>query len=286
MAPAPEEISSNKMFGGNNRRYQHESSTLGCQMKFSIYFPPAASNEIVPVIYWLSGLSCTDENFIQKSGGQRAAAELAVAIICPDTSPRGLNVEGESDSWDFGVGAGFYLNATQPKWASWRMYEYVTQELPRVVAEHFAQLDGTRASLMGHSMGGHGALTLFLKNSGKYQSVSAFAPITNPTQCPWGEKAFSGYLGDNRSAWKEYDATELVKSYKGPLTEVLINQGTDDKFYKEKQLLPENFSEAAKSVGLPVKISFDDGYDHSYFFIASFIEGHIRHHARALRASS
>lgn len=282
---APVELSSTKMFGGLNKRFQHESITVGCPMKFTVYFPPSANTEKVPVVWWLSGLTCTDENFIQKSGAQRSAAEHGVALIAPDTSPRGLNVEGESDSWDFGVGAGFYLNATQPKWKNWRMYDYIVNELPEILSTNFPQLDCERASLMGHSMGGHGALTMFLKNPGRYKSVSAFSPISNPILCPWGEKALSGYLGDDRSTWVNYDATELLKQYKGPTPpEILIDQGDKDNFYHQKQLLPENFVEASKSVGVPVQLRLQDGYDHSYFFIASFIEDHVTLHAKALKA--
>lgn len=285
---APKEIGAFKSFGGFQKRYEHESSAVGCPMKFSVYLPPAADVQIVPVIYWLSGLTCNDEVFVQKAGAQRVAAELGVALVSPDTSPRGLSVEGESDSWDFGVGAGFYLNATEPKWKSWRMYEYVAEELPRLLAAHFPQLDAQLAGISGHSMGGHGALTLFLKNPGKYKSVSAFAPICNPSKCPWGEKAFSGYLGGDRSAWAAYDATELVKQYKGPLAEVLIDQGDADKFYKEQQLLPEAFRAAAADGGgaaAAVTLRMQPGYDHSYFFISTFIEDHLRHHAKALTAA-
>lgn len=251
-------------------------------MTFTIFFPPAADSSKVPVLYWLSGLTCNDENFIQKSGAQRAAAAHGLALVAMDTSPRGLNVEGESDSWDFGTGASFYLNATQEKWKNWRMYDYVTKELPSLLSSHFPQLDTSNASLFGHSMGGHGALTLFLKNPSKYKSVSAFAPICNPTACPWGVKAFNGYLGAEKSAWEEYDATLLVTKYNGPKTTILIDQGDADKFYKENQLLPENFEQACKSAGMPIDMRIQPGYDHSYFFIASFVEDHIQHHAKAL----
>ncbi|XP_024389401.1 S-formylglutathione hydrolase isoform X1 [Physcomitrium patens] len=278
----PQEMSSNKVFGGFNRRYKHESSSVGCPMTFTIFFPPAADSSKVPVLYWLSGLTCNDENFIQKSGAQRAAAAHGLALVAMDTSPRGLNVEGESDSWDFGTGASFYLNATQEKWKNWRMYDYVTKELPSLLSSHFPQLDTSNASLFGHSMGGHGALTLFLKNPSKYKSVSAFAPICNPTACPWGVKAFNGYLGAEKSAWEEYDATLLVTKYNGPKTTILIDQGDADKFYKENQLLPENFEQACKSAGMPIDMRIQPGYDHSYFFIASFVEDHIQHHAKAL----
>lgn len=281
---APVEISSSKMFGGTNRRYEHDSHTLGCKMKFSVYYPPAATTSRVPVIYWLSGLTCTDENFIQKSFAQKYASEHGVALIAPDTSPRGLHVEGEADSWDFGLGAGFYLNATVPKWKNWRMYEYVTEELHCALAAHATNLDMQRCGVMGHSMGGHGALTIFFKNPTKYKSVSALAPICNPMECAWGQKAFTGYLGDeDKEAWKEYDATLLVKQYSGPKVDILIDQGDQDKFYHDKQLLPENFQKACTEAGLPLTLRFQGGYDHSYFFIASFIGDHIKHHANALK---
>lgn len=280
----PTEISSNKMFGGFNRRYKHYSPTLGCDMTFSIFFPPASVSKKVPVLYWLSGLTCTDENFIVKSGAQRAASKESVALVAPDTSPRGLNVEGESDSWDFGVGAGFYLNATQGKWANWRMYDYVVDELPKLLSSHFHQLDTANASIFGHSMGGHGALTVFFKNQNKYKSVSAFAPIVNPIDCPWGQKAFLNYLGDNKSSWEEYDATYLVKKCNGLSKTILIDQGEEDKFL-HNQLLPHKFEEACKIANVPLTLRLQPGYDHSFFFIATFIDEHIEHHSKALHAS-
>jgi S-formylglutathione hydrolase len=193
-------------------------------------------------------------------------------------------VEGATESWDFGEGAGFYLNATQEKWKNWRMYDYVTKELPSLLDSHFKQLDTSRASVFGHSMGGHGALVVFLKNPGKYKSVSAFAPIANPSESKIGQKAFKGYLGEDRSLWEEYDATALVKKYKGPKTTILIDQGDEDEFYHEKELLPENFVEASKSVGVPVNFRLQPGYDHSYFFIATFVDDHIEHHIKSLQA--
>eukprot|EP00250_Pteridium_aquilinum_P001434 c1162_g1_i1 orf=64-1212(+) len=276
------EVSSNKMYDGFNKRFKHWSSTCGCNMNFSIYFPPAAANTRVPVLYWLSGLTCSDENFIQKSGAQRAAAKEGIALICTDTSPRGLNVVGENDSWDFGVGAGFYVNATEQKWKNWQMYSYVTKEIPELLGANFPQLDTTCASIFGHSMGGHGALTIFLKNVDKYKSVSAFAPICNPLSCPWGQKALPGYLGSDQSLWKEYDATELMKNYKGRKTSILIDQGDADKFLHDKQLLPDNFQAACNLAGMPLTLRMQPGYDHSYFFIATFVEDHIQHHAKAL----
>ncbi|KAK1278530.1 S-formylglutathione hydrolase [Acorus gramineus] len=277
-----EEISQSKMFGGYNRRYKHYSETLGCHMTFSIFFPPQSPKPF-PVLYWLSGLTCTDENFIIKSGAQRVAASEGIALVAPDTSPRGLNVEGEAESWDFGVGAGFYLNARQEKWKNWCMYDYVVVELPKVLSENFRQLDTSRASISGHSMGGHGALTIFLKNQDKFKSVSAFAPICNPISCPWGQKAFSNYLGGDESNWEEYDATCLIGKTNQISTTILIDQGDKDNFLSN-QLLPQKFEEACKSAGVPLLLRMQPGYDHSYYFIASFIEDHIRHHAQALNS--
>ncbi|CAL0317083.1 unnamed protein product [Lupinus luteus] len=285
MATKPSEISSVKMFGGYNKRFNHFSPALGCSMTFSIYFPssPSPSHKF-PVLYWLSGLTCSDENFIIKSGAQRAASIEGVALIAPDTSPRGLNVEGEADSWDFGVGAGFYLNATQEKWKNWRMYDYVVKELPELLRDNFPQLETSKASIFGHSMGGHGALTIYLKNLDKYKSVSAFAPIANPSNCAWGQKAFTNYLGDNKSDWEDYDATHLITKFHNVSTTILIDQGEDDKFLPD-QLLPRNFEEACKNVNVPLQLRFQPGYDHSYYFIATFIDDHIRHHAQALKLS-
>lgn len=279
----PTEISSSKMFEGYNKRYKHFSSTLNCSMTFSIYFPPSAVSQKVPVLYWLSGLTCTDENFIVKSGAQRAASNEGVALIVCDTSPRGLNVEGEADSWDFGVGAGFYLNATADKWKNWRMYDYVVKELPTILNDNFEQLDTSRASVFGHSMGGHGALTIYLKNLDKYKSASAFAPIANPMNCAWGKKAFSNYLGDNKSDWEEYDATCLIEKIKNTPAPILIDQGEDDKFLHD-QLLLKHFEEACKKVGAPLQLRIHSGYDHSYNFIATFIDDHINSHAKILKS--
>lgn len=278
----PTEISSVKMFDGYNKRYKHYSPTLGCSMTFHIYFPPPSSpSHKFPVLYWLSGLTCTDENFIAKSGAQRVASAEGVALIAPDTSPRGLNVEGEADSWDFGVGAGFYLNATQEKWKNWKMYDYVVKELPALLQENFPQLNTSRASISGHSMGGHGALTIYLKNLDKYKSVSAFAPIVNPMNCPWGQKAFSNYLGENKAAWEEYDASVLVSKFNNVSATILIDQGDADKFLSE-QLQPQKFEEACRKAKAPLLLRLQPGYDHSYYFISTFIDDHIRHHAQAL----
>ena len=274
-------------FGGFMRQYKHQSAVLSCEMKFSIYFPTASETQPVPIIYYLSGLTCTDENFAQKAGAQRYANEHDVALVLPDTSPRGLTLPGEDASYDFGSGAGFYLNATKDPWAKhYRMYEYILNELPSVLrSSSFAgSLDVENASIMGHSMGGHGALTIALKNPSAYKSVSAFAPICNPTQVPWGKKAFEGYLGtENQEAWKEYDATELVKGYTGPALDVLIDTGTDDEFLKE-QLHPWTFEEAAAGK-LNLKSNLRVGYDHSYYFISTFVEDHIRFHVKRLQLS-
>ena len=280
----PTLVSSWKCFGGLQKVFQHQSKVLNCQMKFAVYLPPQAESGNVPVLYWLSGLTCTQDNFIQKAGGQRYAAEHGIAIVCPDTSPRGCNIEGEEDSWDFGTGAGFYIDATEEKWKkNYNMFSYVTQELPQVIESNFP-VDASRKSISGHSMGGHGALVSFLKNPGLYKSVSAFAPICNPCNCPWGEKAFSGYLGSDRSTWKEWDATELVKTYSGPVKSyVHIDQGKDDQFLTDKQLLPENFVEACRVSNVPVVLRMQEGYDHSYYFISSFIGEHVKHHAEALK---
>lgn len=248
-------------------------------MKFSVFTPPASESTKVPVLYFLSGLTCDDQTFIVKSNAQRKAAEHGIALVVCDTSPRGLNIDGEDDDWDFGTGAGFYLNATQAKWKQYRMYDYVVKELPQAI-QSLPGIDVNKASICGHSMGGHGALTIFLKNSDIYKSVSAFAPICNPMNVQWGQKAFSGYLGDDKSTWKEYDATELVKQYKGPNVPILIDIGSADNF-KDKQLEPEAFQKAA--VGkLSINYRLQDGYDHSYFTISTFIDDHMEHHARAL----
>jgi S-formylglutathione hydrolase len=275
-----EKLSANRVYDGSQQAWQHESLACGCPMRFGIYLPPQAEHTAVPVLYWLSGLTCTDENFATKAGAQRVAAELGIAIVMPDTSPRGLGLPGENDDYDFGSGAGFYLNATEAPWAGhYNMYDYVVDELPALVNQHFP-LDDQRVSIAGHSMGGHGALTIALKNPDRYRSVSAFAPIVAPTRCPWGEKAFTGYLGTDRATWQQYDATELVKEVQLP-GEILIDQGDADDFLKE-QLKPQLFAEACRLSGQSLNLRMQAGYDHSYFFIASFIEEHLRFHAAAL----
>ncbi len=275
-------VAENKSFGGVQLRYQHASAVLGCDMYFSVYLPPAAlQKKPVPVIYWLSGLTCTDENFVQKAGAQRYAAEHGVAIVTPDTSPRGDGVPDDTDGdYDFGLGAGFYVDATAEPWRQhYQMYTYITEELPTLVAKNFP-VDATRTSIMGHSMGGHGALTIALKNPGKYKSVSAFAPIVSPMSCPWGHKALGGYLGDDRNTWSQYDAVTLIETAQERLP-LLIDQGTDDNFLEE-QLKPELLQAACDKNNHPLTLRMQSGYDHSYFFIASFIEDHIAHHANAL----
>lgn len=278
---APELLSETRSFSGWLKRYKHHSDTLGCEMVFAIYLPPAAEDKKVPLLWWLSGLTCTDENFMQKAGAHRVAAELGLAIVCPDTSPRGSDLPGEHDSYDFGSGAGFYLNATREPWSRhYRMYDYVTNELPALVQAHFP-LNG-RQAISGHSMGGHGALICALKNPGRYRSVSAFAPIANPGQCPWGEKAFSGYLGDDRDAWKAWDACELIRAgNRGPA--LMVDQGAADNFYRDGQLRPEALKKACEEAGMPITLRMQPGYDHSYFFIASFIDDHLRFHIHHLR---
>lgn len=276
-------ISQNKCFEGIQGVYSHTSPETGCTMRFGAFMPPQAINGsmLVPVLYWLSGLTCTEENFIIKAGAQRVAAELGIAIITPDTSPRGLDLPGEADSYDFGSGAGFYVDATQAPWSqNYRMYSYITQELPWLIAANFP-VDPAQVGIFGHSMGGHGALVLALRNPKSYKSVSAFAPISSPMRCPWGEKALSGYLGLDRDAWREYDATALIEArgWRGP--PLLVDQGTKDQFL-EAQLKPQLLREACERAGVALDFHLRGGYDHSYFFIASFIEDHLRFHARNL----
>lgn len=277
-----ENLSCQKSFGGWLKRYRHRASTLNCDMVFSIYLPPQMEQgEKLPVLYWLSGLSCTDENFMQKAGAFRLAAELGLIIVAPDTSPRGAEVPGDPDGgWDFGHGAGFYLNATQAPWAAhYRMHDYVVQELPALIEANFAV--GERRGIFGHSMGGHGALVCALRNPGRYQSLSAFAPICNPASVPWGEKAFSRYLGEDRALWREWDASQLLATA-GEKLPILIDQGDRDQFLAV-QLKPEALQAAASAAGHPLTLRQQAGYDHSYFFIASFIDDHLRHHAAVLK---
>ncbi|MEH6588071.1 MAG: S-formylglutathione hydrolase [Halioglobus sp.] len=276
-----EKIGENLCFGGRQLRYSHASEVLGCEMNFSIYLPPQAEQGKVPVLYWLSGLTCSDENFVTKAGAQRYAAEYGIAIVTPDTSPRGEGVPDDPEgAWDFGLGAGFYVNATQAPWSQhYRMYDYVVTELPAMVAQHFP-VDDTRTAISGHSMGGHGALTIALKNPGRFKSVSAFSPICSPLNCPWGEKALGMYLGDDRGAWAEHDSCALMAGVEEKLP-ALVDQGGADNFLEE-QLKPELLEAAANAVGYPLELRMQPGYDHSYFFIASFIGEHIAFHAAHL----
>ncbi|MCP9839499.1 S-formylglutathione hydrolase [Synechococcus sp. J7-Johnson] len=274
-------LSENRSFAGSHRRYRHQSGVLDCAMTLAVYLPPQAlSGATVPALYWLSGLTCTDENFMQKAGAHRLAASLGLALIAPDTSPRGPEVPGDPDAaWDFGHGAGFYLNASEVPWARhYRMHDYVVEELPALL-ERDLPLNGRRG-VSGHSIGGHGALVCALRNPGFYLSVSAFAPISHPSHCPWGEKAFSRYLGPDRSRWSAWDACDLIASAPERLP-LLVDQGLDDPFL-ESQLRPDDLEEAARAAGHPLQLRRQSGYDHSYFFIASFIDDHLRHHAAAL----
>jgi len=267
---------------GVQRIYQHESATIGLPMRFSVFLPRQAHARKVPGLFYLAGLTCTEETFPIKAGAQRFAAQHGIALISPDTSPRGANLPGEADAWDFGVGAGFYIDATREPWAKhWRMYSYVRDELRDAVTSNL-NVDGERLGIFGHSMGGHGALMLALRNPQIYRSVSAFAPIAAPTRCPWGEKAFSGYLGDDREAWKQYDASELIAHAAKKFDEgILIDQGLADQFLAN-QLHLDVFEAACNAAGQPLTLRRHAGYDHGYFFIQSFIEDHIAHHARVL----
>lgn len=282
-------LSEYKCFAGRQLRYQHQSIVNHCLMTFSLYLPPQAQTTKVPVLYWLSGLTCTDENFVTKAGAQRYAAEFGVAIVCPDTSPRGEGVPDDAEqAYDFGLGAGFYVNATEQPWQQhYQMYDYIVKELPILINENFP-VDGQRISISGHSMGGHGALTIALKNSSLYRSVSAFAPICAPTQCPWGQKALAGYLGDEQSVWLAYDATELLTKLVGDkeaenndFIPMLIDQGSADNFLVD-QLKPDLLQQLIDHNALPANVRWQEGYDHSYFFISSFIGEHIAFHAKHL----
>ena len=274
-----ENISVNKSFSGWHKQYTHQSESLNCAMRFAIYLPPQASNgQKVPVLYWLSGLTCTDENFMQKAGVQAIAAELGIAIVAPDTSPRGEGV-ADDDGYDLGQGAGFYVNATQAPWSRhYQMYDYVVNELPTLIESMFPVSD--KRSIAGHSMGGHGALVIAMRNAAAYQSVSAFSPISNPVNCPWGKKALTTYLGRDTSTWAEYDASLLMRK-STEFVPALVDQGEGDNFLVE-QLKPEMLQAAAKVSGYPLTLNMHDGYDHSYYFIASFIEQHMRFHAAHL----
>ena len=277
--PAVEILSSQRCFGGEVRLCRHASSATGTDMEFSVFVPPAAANGPVPVVYWLSGLACTAENFTAKAGAQRHAAEHGLLLVAPDTSPRGDGVP-DDPTYDLGMGAGFYVNANEPKWAPhYRMYDYVVEELPDLVRSHLGG-HKDRQSIFGHSMGGHGALVCALRNPGRYRSVSAFAPIVAPTRCPWGQRAFREYLGDDQTAWAAWDAHLLVREARERLP-LLVDQGEADGFLHE-QLMPERLEEACRAADHPLELRRRAGYDHSYYFIASFVGEHLTHHARAL----
>lgn len=270
-----------KEFGGWLNRYQHSSESCHCDMTFSVYLPPQVATQKVPAVYWLSGLTCTDDNVRTKAGAQRYAAELGIALVMPDTSPRGSEVADEPERYDLGQGAGFYVNATQPPWSRhYQMYHYVTRELPALIEAELPLLPGIK-SITGHSMGGHGALICALKEPGAYRSVSAFAPICHPTVCGWGEGCFTAYLGNDIEAWKAYDATELIKAGAQGMP-LLIDQGTGDEFLAD-QLYPADLQAACEKQGIPLTLRMQEGYDHSYHFIATFIGEHLAYHAAALK---
>ena len=274
-------ITENICFSGRQIRCQHTAASLHCDMNFSIFLPPQAEQQKVPVLFWLSGLTCTDENFVQKAGAQRAAAKYGVAIVALDTSPRGISVPDDNEAaYDFGLGAGFYVNATQMPFAkNYHMYDYVAEELPDLVFSEFS-LDASRQGIFGHSMGGHGALIIALKNPQRFKSVSAFAPICAPTQCAWGQKALSGYLGEDQSTWRAYDACALIEDG-AACPPLLVDQGEADNFLSE-QLKPALLQEACAQADLALSLNLHPGYDHSYFFIASFIDSHVAFHAQHL----
>ncbi|WP_293149321.1 MULTISPECIES: S-formylglutathione hydrolase [unclassified Microcoleus] len=278
-----------KSFGGKLGFYSHQSSACNSEMKFTVYQPPQAKSQPVPILYFLSGLTCTEENFMAKAGAQQWAAKYGLMLVAPDTSPRNTGIPGEADNWDLGSGAGFYVDATATPWNShYRMYSYVVDELPNLIAANFPGIR-EKQGIFGHSMGGHGALICALKNGVKrsypegnrYLSVSAFAPICAPVRSPWGQKIFGHYLGGDKESWKAWDASELVleQQYKRP---ILIDCGTDDSYLADGQLLPDVFAAACAKVGQPLTLRMQEGYDHSYYFVASFMEDHIRHHAAAL----
>lgn len=274
-------VEENKMFGGWVKRYSHQSTTLNCEMTFAIFLPAQAESKKVPSLYYLSGLTCNDQNVITKAGAQQYCAQAGIVFVAPDTSPRGVNIPGEDDSYDFGSGAGFYVNATVEPWAKhYKMYDYIVKELPAIIEANFNVTNAK--SITGHSMGGHGALMIALKNPGMYKSVSAFSPIVAPTQCPWGTKALTGYLGDDKKAWEEYDTCCLIAKASEKLP-ILVDQGLADKFLEE-QLKSHLLKEACEKTNHPLTLRMQDGYDHSYYFIATFIEDHIKHHAKALNS--
>ncbi|MEM7793699.1 MAG: S-formylglutathione hydrolase [Cyanobacteria bacterium P01_C01_bin.118] len=283
--PSLTSLNQHGCFGGTVGIYSHPSKQCQCTMKFSVFVPPQAKTKAVPVLYFLSGLTCTEQNFITKAGAQRYAAEYGLMLVAPDTSPRGDEVPDE-EGWDFGSGAGFYVDATEEPWAQhYRMYSYITEELPILIRDNFA-VDPSRQGIFGHSMGGHGALVCGLRNPNKYRSISAFAPIAAPRQCAWGQKALGKYLGTDASTWAAYDASELVKGYAQPERRILIDQGSEDTFLEQQQLKPEVFEAACEAAGQPLTLRMQTGYDHGYYFIATFMEDHVRHHAEMLNSLS
>lgn len=279
------EVSNSLCFGGQQQVHQHESTELGCKMRFAIFLPSSAKQAGVklPVVYYLSGLTCTEQNMITKSGVQQWAEKYQLIIVGPDTSPRGCNVPGEDEFWDLGTGAGFYVDATKDPWKkNYRMYSYVTEELRQVVEKNFQCVDKDRVGITGHSMGGHGALVAFFRNPEVYKAVSAFAPISNPMKSSWGGKCLRAYLGEDQTAWAEYDATELVKRQPRKDVKIVIDQGTSDEWMSF--LVPKNFVEACKEIGQPLEYNEREGYDHGYYFVSTFIEHHLKHFSESLRA--
>ncbi|MDJ0655896.1 MAG: S-formylglutathione hydrolase [Xanthomonadales bacterium] len=272
-------VSDTQAFGGRQLVVEHDSQSCGCSMRAGVFLPPEVDAGAASV-YYLSGLTCTEENFLTKAGAQRVAAELGLVVVAPDTSPRGDDVPDSAEEWDFGKGAGFYLNATQQPWArNYQMYDYVTRDLPALIQSEF-DTDPSRQGVFGHSMGGHGAITIHLKNPEQFRSVSAFAPIVAPTQVPWGHKALGRYLGDDQALWQDYDSCSLVRRQPSQ-AHILVDQGGADTFLEE-QLRPQLFQQACDEAGQQLTLRLREGYDHSYFFVASFMEDHLRHHAQAL----
>ena len=282
-----ETISEHRSFGGVQGFYRHPSEVIQLPMRFAVYRPPVAQERKLPVLFYLAGLTCTEETFVIKAGAQRLAAQLGLMLVACDTSPRNTGIPGEADDWEFGTAAGFYLNATQAPWSKYfRMYDYVLQELRATVLQNFPA-DAQRLGIFGHSMGGHGALVLALRNPDVYRSVSAFAPICSPTRCPWGRKALPRYLGDDPAAWAKYDAVELLTAGgKRVFAEILVDQGLADKFLAQGQLLPEQLEAACAAVEQPLRLRRQEGYGHDYYFIASFVEDHLRFHAAVLNSGT
>ena len=283
-------LSEHACFGGVQRFYRHDAQATGLPMRFSVFIPASAADKtgLSPALFYLAGLTCTEETFMIKGGAQRVAAEEGLILIAPDTSPRGANIAGETDAWDFGAGAGFYVDATVAPWNThYRMYSYILEL--RALLERELPIDPQRTGIFGHSMGGHGALVLALRNPELFRSVSAFAPIAAPSQCPWGKKAFTGYLGSDESSWQQYDASALMASMRGqavPFPDgILIDQGLADKFLPD-QLFPEVFEAACRNAGQPLALRRHEGYDHGYYFISTFVEDHLRFHARNLRSGT